>query len=29
MRSHFPAWDITVSLTQTIEEIVRAWKNRG
>lgn len=29
MKSHYPAWDITVSLTQTIEEIVRAWKNRG
>jgi CDP-paratose 2-epimerase len=25
MRDHYPAWDITRSLTQTIREIVDAW----
>ncbi|MEQ1826443.1 MAG: NAD-dependent epimerase/dehydratase family protein [Pirellula sp.] len=28
MRSHFPKWDITHSLSSTIEQIVNAWKNR-
>ncbi|MFM7181632.1 MAG: NAD-dependent epimerase/dehydratase family protein [Verrucomicrobiales bacterium] len=28
MRAHFPAWDITVSLEETIRQIVEAWKNR-
>jgi CDP-paratose 2-epimerase len=28
MKSHFPEWDITKSLEQTIGEIVEAWKNR-
>jgi len=28
MRSHYPRWDITKSLEQTIKEIVAAWKNR-
>jgi CDP-paratose 2-epimerase len=29
MRSHYPGWDITVSLPQTIEQIVQAWKARA
>ncbi len=28
MRSHYPAWDITKSLRQTIEEIVESWHRR-
>ena len=28
MRSHYPNWDITVSLPDTIEQIVRAWRER-
>jgi CDP-paratose 2-epimerase len=28
MRGHYPAWDITRSLTATIEEIVEAWLRR-
>jgi CDP-paratose 2-epimerase len=28
MRSHYPAWDITVSLEETIRQIVEAWKQR-
>ena len=28
MRSHFPGWDITKSLSQTISEIVNAWQGR-
>jgi CDP-paratose 2-epimerase len=28
MRTHYPAWDITKSLRQTIEEIVEAWHKR-
>lgn len=28
MRSHYPTWDITVSLEETIEQIVTAWKQR-
>ncbi len=26
MRSHYPGWDITKSLTQTLREIVDAWQ---
>ena len=26
MRSHYPAWDLTRSLTQTLREIVDAWQ---
>ncbi|MSR64453.1 MAG: NAD-dependent epimerase/dehydratase family protein [Verrucomicrobiae bacterium] len=29
MRSHYSAWDITISLPQTIEQIVQAWKTRA
>ena len=29
MKSHYPAWDITISLTETIRQIVEAWKTRG
>jgi len=29
MRSHYPEWDITVSLTETIRQIVEAWKTRN
>jgi CDP-paratose 2-epimerase len=29
MKSHYPAWDITISLTETILQIVEAWKTRG
>ena len=28
MRSHYPQWDITVSLEQTIAQIVEAWRGR-
>ena len=28
MRAHYPSWDITKSLEQTIKEIVEAWKKR-
>ena len=28
MRSHYPGWDITVSLEETIRQIVAAWKTR-
>ena len=28
MRSHYPAWDITISLEETIRQIVGAWKAR-
>ena len=28
MRSHYPGWDITHSLADTIEQIVAAWQNR-
>ena len=29
MRAHYPAWDITRSLTATIGEIVEAWRRRS
>ena len=29
MRAHYPGWDITKSLTTTIEEIVDAWRTRA
>jgi CDP-paratose 2-epimerase len=29
MRSHYPAWDISVSLERIIEEIVKGWWDRG
>ena len=28
MRAHFPKWDITISLEETIRQIVEAWKKR-
>jgi CDP-paratose 2-epimerase len=28
MRAHYPSWDITVSLEQTIEQIVEAWQQK-
>jgi CDP-paratose 2-epimerase len=28
MRSHYPSWDITISLEETIGQIVEAWKQR-
>lgn len=28
MRTHYPGWDISVSLQETIEQIVAAWKQR-
>lgn len=28
MKSHYPAWDITVSLEETIRQIVEAWASR-
>ena len=28
MREHFPEWDITKSLQQTIKEIVESWQER-
>jgi CDP-paratose 2-epimerase len=29
MKSDYPAWDITISLEETIRQIVEAWKTRG
>ena len=29
MRAHYPSWDITKSLTTTIQEIVEAWRRRS
>ncbi len=29
MRAHYPAWDITQSLEETIRQIVEAWKKRN
>ena len=28
MRSHYPGWDITITLEQTIREIVEAWQQK-
>ena len=28
MKSHYPEWDITKSLSQTLREIVDAWRER-
>jgi CDP-paratose 2-epimerase len=28
MRAHYPAWDITQSLEDTIRQIVEAWSRR-
>ena len=28
MKAHYPGWDITISLEQTIREIVESWKKR-
>ena len=28
MRAHYPAWDISISLPETIKQIVSAWKSR-
>ena len=28
MRAHYPGWDITISLEETIRQIVEAWRNR-
>jgi CDP-paratose 2-epimerase len=28
MRAHYPAWDITQSLEETIRQIVAAWRQR-
>lgn len=28
MKSHYPKWDITISLEETISQIVSAWKNK-
>lgn len=28
MRSHYPSWDISVSLEETIQQIVEAWQQR-
>src|SRR5690606_22305356 len=29
MRGHYPSWDISVSLQETIGQIVEVWKKRG
>lgn len=29
MRAHYPGWDISVSLEETVRQIVDAWKTRG
>ncbi|RYF88353.1 MAG: NAD-dependent epimerase/dehydratase family protein [Chitinophagaceae bacterium] len=28
MKAHYPSWDITISLGETIRQIVQAWQNR-
>jgi CDP-paratose 2-epimerase len=28
MREHYPGWDITVTLEQTMREIVEAWERK-
>ncbi len=28
MRAHYPKWDITISLEETIRQIAEAWKTR-
>ena len=28
MKAHYPAWDISISLEETIEQIVRSWQTR-
>jgi CDP-paratose 2-epimerase len=28
MRKHYPAWDVTINLDQTLEEIVKGWQQR-
>ena len=28
MRAHYPRWDISVSLKETIRQIVAAWQQR-
>jgi CDP-paratose 2-epimerase len=28
MREHYPAWDISVSLVQTIAQIVETWQHK-
>ena len=28
MRAHYPGWNITISLEETIRQIVEAWKTR-
>jgi CDP-paratose 2-epimerase len=28
MRSHYPAWDVTVDLRETVRQIVEAWRRR-
>jgi CDP-paratose 2-epimerase len=27
-RAHYPAWDITVTLADTVHQIVEAWRSR-
>jgi len=29
MRAHYPGWDVRISLRQTVEEIVNAWRSRA
>jgi CDP-paratose 2-epimerase len=29
MRNHYPGWDITQSLTETVRQIVESWKGRS
>ncbi len=29
MRAHYPAWDISITLRETIQQIVTAWQTRG
>jgi len=28
MHAHYPQWDISISLTETIGQIVRSWQTR-
>jgi CDP-paratose 2-epimerase len=28
MRNHYPTWDVTISLTETIKQITEAWQKR-
>jgi CDP-paratose 2-epimerase len=29
MKSHYPNWDVTKSLDETVREIIDAWRHRA